>query len=64
MESNTPVELGEATEMEAEFSDDNLKSATFEWGDGATSNGNIVGQKIYGHTFTLKRRIYYYPIDS
>ncbi len=48
MESNTPVELGEATEMEAEFSDDNLKSATFEWGDGATSNGNIVGQKIYG----------------
>lgn len=46
--SNTPVELGEATEMEAEFSDDNLKSATFDWGDGATTNGNIVGQKIYG----------------
>lgn len=48
MTSNTPVELGEASEMEAEFRDDNLKSATFNWGDGATSNGNIVGQKIYG----------------
>ena len=52
MISNTPVELGEASEMEAEFSDDNLKSATFDWGDGATTNGNIVGQKIYGaHTY-------------
>ncbi len=46
--SNTPVGLGESSEMEAEFSDDNLKLATFDWGDGATSNGNIVGQKIYG----------------
>jgi len=55
MTSNSPVELGGASEVEAEFSDDNLKSATFDWGDGATSNGNIVGQKIFGtHIYAEK----------
>lgn len=46
--SNSPVNLLSSANVTALFSDDNLVSASWNWGDGSTSNGNISGDEVYG----------------
>ena len=50
---DTNIERDETVTASATFTDNNVLYATFEWGDGSTSNGVINGQSITGdHVYT------------
>jgi len=50
---DTNIEKDEVVTASATFTDNNVLYATFEWGDGSTSNGVINGQSITGdHVYT------------
>jgi hypothetical protein len=46
--SNSPVYILNTASVTGQFTDDNLKTATWYWGDGSTSAGSLSGQQIKG----------------
>jgi hypothetical protein len=56
--SNSPVYIKKAAKLTAVFTDDNLKTAIWSWGDGATSAGTISGNQITGSHYYSETGMY------
>jgi hypothetical protein len=56
--SNSPVYIKKAAKLTAVFTDDNLKTAIWSWGDGATSAGTISGNQITGSHYYSEAGMY------